>query len=278
MTSGRAARGRGGHRRKTAAAARGVPGVRPVRLQKILALAGFGSRRSVEEYLRQGRVTVNGKIAKLGDSADPSHDVVDLDGERVTSQALAYWMVHKPTGVLSTLRDDEGRRTVVDLLPAGVPRVYPVGRLDWDTSGLLLLTNDGALTHVLLHPSLGNEREYSVTVKGDFPEKVQRRLARGIRLEDGVTAPAVVSNVHCDSDAGTSRFSLTISEGRKHQIRRSLLAMGHPVKKLVRVRMGPLRLGRLKRGSARPLREDEVRALHAHAAALQHSAASVNRR
>jgi len=272
MAPARKTRGRGGRRGKTAATVRRDPDTQRVRLQKILAAAGFGSRRSAEEYLRQGRVTVNGELASLGDSADPSRDVVELDGERLTSQTLSYWMIHKPTAVLSTLRDDEGRRTVVDLLPPGVPRVYPVGRLDWDTSGLVLLTNDGALTHVLLHPSLGSEREYHVTVKGDLPEKVRRRLARGIRLEDGITAPAVVGAVQHDPDAGTSSFSLTLTEGRKHQIRRSLLALGHPVKKLVRVRMGPLRLGRLRRGAARPLRQDEVRALQAHAAALQRSA------
>jgi 23S rRNA pseudouridine2605 synthase len=273
MAPARAARGRRGGRRKVAEASSQAPVADSVRLQKILAAAGFGSRRSAEEYLRQGRVTVNGKVAKLGDSADPSRDVVALDGERLTSQSPTYWMVHKPTGVLSTLRDDDGRRTVVDLLPAGVPRVYPVGRLDWDTSGLVLLTNDGAMAHVLLHPSHGSEREYRVTVRGDLPEKVRRRLARGVRLEDGVTAPAVVGAVQYDPDAGSSSFSLTLIEGRKHQIRRSLLALGHPVKKLVRVRMGPLRLGRLRRGAARPLRQDEVRALHAHAAALRGSAA-----
>lgn len=147
--------------------------------------------------------------------------------------------------------------------------MYPVGRLDWGTSGLVLLTNDGAMTHVLLHPALGNEREYRVTVRGSVLEKTRRRLARGIRLADGVAAPAVVGVVHYDPDADTSSFALTLIEGRKHQIRRSLRALGHPVKKLVRVRMGPLRLGRLRRGAARPLRADEVRALRAHVAALQ---------
>jgi 23S rRNA pseudouridine2605 synthase len=266
MASQRDVRRRRG--RKPAATGRDELPAAPVPLQRILAAAGFGSRRGVEEFLRQGRVTVNGRVVKLGDSADPSRDLVKLDGERLPRQVLSYWMVHKPSGVLSTVRDDQGRRTIVELLPRDLPRLYPVGRLDRDTSGLVLLTNDGPLAHVLLHPSMGNEREYHVRAKGEVLEKTRRRLARGIRLDDRPTAPASVGSIRYDPATDTSEFALTLTEGRKRQIRRTLLVLGHPVKKLVRVRVGPQRLGRLKAGAARPLREDEVRALRAHAAAL----------
>lgn len=244
-----------------------APGGR-VRLQKLLASGGLASRRAAEQFLRQGRVTVNGVPAQLGDSADPAVDRVELDGEPIAGEAIGYWMLHKPLGVITTLSDPEGRRTVADLLPSSLPRVFPVGRLDVDTSGLLLLTNDGALAHALLHPSLGNEREYQVTVKGEVSLAVQRKLARGVRLEDGKTAPAQVERVEYDAARETTRLHLTLSEGRKRQIRRSLLALGHPVKRLVRVRMGPLRLGRLAKGGLRELRPDEVEALRAHAAQL----------
>ncbi|MFP8874688.1 MAG: pseudouridine synthase, partial [Myxococcota bacterium] len=132
------------------------------RLQKILAAAGFGSRRACEEFLRAGRVAVNRQVAELGARADLSRDLVTLDGERIAPERLRYWMVHKPTGMLTTLRDSEGRPTVVELLPPGQVRLFPVGRLDGETSGLVLMTNDGAMTHRLLHPSLGSEREYRV--------------------------------------------------------------------------------------------------------------------
>ena len=281
MTSHRDVRRRREPARKPAATGREELLAAPVQLQRILAAAGFGSRRGVEELVRQGRVTVNGRVAKLGDTADPSRDLVKLDGERLPRQALAYWIVHKPSGVLTTLLDDRGRRTIVELLPNGLPRLYPVGRLDRETSGLVLLTNDGPLAHILLHPSMGNEREYHVTAKGEVLEKTRRRLARGIRLDDGPTAPASVGSVRYDPATGTSTFALTLTEGRNRQIRRTLLVLGHPVKKLVRVRVGPQRLGRLKLGAARPLREEEVRALRAHAAALaevSRSAAGISRR
>jgi 23S rRNA pseudouridine2605 synthase len=240
-----------------------------IRLQKLLASAGFGSRRDVEQFLIEERVTVNGRVANLGDRADPSVDDIRLDGERLLREKPSYWIINKPRGVVTTVRDDEGRRTVMDLLPRNVGRLFPVGRLDRETSGLLLLTNDGDTAHVLLHPSLGNEREYKVNVKGEIDERTIGRLQKGVPLEDGRTAPGRVSAVRFDSDSGTSNFSLVLGEGRKRQIRRSLLILGFPVRRLVRVRMGPLRLGRLAVGEARPLRSEERRALLAHVVKLR---------
>ena len=241
----------------------------PVRLQKLLAGAGFGSRRVVEQFMVEERVTVNGRVASLGERADPGVDDIRLDGERLLREKPSYWILNKPRGVVSTVRDNEGRKTVINLLPKNVGRVFPVGRLDRETSGLLLLTNDGDTAHVLLHPSLGNEREYKVNVKGEIDERAIGRLQKGVPLEEGRTAPGRVSGVKYDSDSGTSSFFLILLEGRKRQIRRSLLILGFPVRRLVRIRMGPIRLGRLAVGEARPLRSEERRALFAHVAALR---------
>jgi len=241
----------------------------PVRLQKLLAAAGFGSRRDTEQFLVDERVTVNRRVAKLGDGADPRVDEIRVDGERLVRERPAYWVLNKPRGVVTTMRDEAGRKTVIDFLPRGVERIYPVGRLDKETSGLLLLTNDGDTAHALLHPSLGNEREYKVNVKGLIDEKAIGRIEKGIVLDEGRTSPGQVRQVRLDPEASTSSFLLTLGEGRKRQIRRSLLMLGFPVRRLVRVRMGPLRLGRLAVGQARPLRSDERRALLDHAAALR---------
>lgn len=234
-----------------------------VRIQKLLAAAGIASRRGAEELLRAGRVAVNGEVVALGASADADVDVVTVDGVAVAREPHAYWMVHKPVGVITTARDPQGRRTVLDLLPedASPVRLFPVGRLDRDTEGLVLLTNDGALAQVLLHPSHESEREYRVTVEGRIPAAALRRLAVGVELDDGTTAPARVGRPRFDAARRTSRFGLTLIEGRKRQVRRALEALGHPVVRLVRVRMGPLRLGRLREGAARELTVDERRAL-----------------
>jgi 23S rRNA pseudouridine2605 synthase len=234
-----------------------------LRLQKILAAAGVASRRGAEDLLRAGRVAVNGEPAQLGQSADPEHDVITLDGVPVEREPFAYWLVNKPVGVISTVHDPQGRSTVVDLVPEPERRVrlFPVGRLDRETEGLVLLTNDGALAHVLLHPSHESEREYRVSVEGRLSAAALRELAAGIELEDGVTAPARTGRPRHDAASGTTRFTLTLIEGRKRQIRRALAALDYPVVRLVRVRMGPLELGRLKPGAARPLTGVERRVL-----------------
>jgi 23S rRNA pseudouridine2605 synthase len=231
---------------------------RSVRLQKIIASAGVASRRGAEELLRAGRVSVNERRAELGESADPERDVVAVDGRPLRQETHAYWMVNKPRGVLTAARDIRGRPTVVDLLPDRLPRLFPVGRLDRDTEGLVLLTNDGELAHVLLHPSFENEREYQVTVSGRIAQRTLRRLAAGVPLDGRMTAPARVERAKFDSRDRTTRFRLTLIEGRKRQIRRTLAALGHPVTALRRVRMGPLRLGPLSPGDARPLTDREI--------------------
>lgn len=248
------------------------------RIQKLLAAAGLTSRRTAEEWIRAGRVRVDGRVAQIGDRADPARQTLTVDGRRVQLAPPVSWALHKPRGVLTTVRDTKGRRTVMDLLPPGVPRLFPVGRLDLDTEGLVLLTNDGALAHALLHPSLGSEREYQVTARGRMRDTTLRRLAEGVELEDGRTATAQVGTPHFDARADATRFRLVLREGRKRQIRRTLAALGHPVLRLVRTRLGPLRLGRLPAGAARPLTGGEVRALQRHAAALERQRQSAGNR
>lgn len=237
------------------------------RLQKLLASAGVASRRRAEELVRAGRVRVNGAVARVGDSADPDEDRIEVDGRLLARAPAVFWLLHKPKGVLTTRRDPQGRRTVLDLLPpeADGARLFPVGRLDRDTEGLLLLTNDGDVAQALLHPSRGSEREYRVTARGRIVDRDLRRLARGVRLADGMTAPARVEGARYLAKQDATRFRLTLVEGRKRQIRRALRALGHPVMELVRTRMGPLRLGRLAAGQARLLAPREERALLAHA-------------
>ena len=234
-----------------------------VRLQKLLADAGVASRRAAEAWIRAGRVRVNGAVAALGDRADPQRDEVRVDGRKLTAENRSYWLLHKPKNVLSTNADpwaqEAGRRTVLELLPAAArrTRLYPVGRLDLDSEGLLLLTNDGAVAQALLHPSHGCEREYRVDVWGDLKPASVQQLARGVELEDGPTLPCRVRVVGYDAARDACRLVLVLREGKKRQIRRALRALGHPVRRLLRVRMGPLRLGELPSGKARPLHPRE---------------------
>jgi 23S rRNA pseudouridine2605 synthase len=226
-----------------------------VRLQKVLARAGFGSRRVCDEMIEDGRVTVDGEVAVLGRRVDTATAHVEVDGVLVgVAPDLVHWLLHKPAGVVTTASDPEGRRTVMDLVP-DEPRVFPVGRLDFETEGLLLLTNDGALTHRLTHPSFGVEKEYLAEVdrmpsRGDL-----RRLREGVELDDGMTAPAKVASL----DDRTLR--ITIHEGRNRQVRRMVEAVGATVLRLVRTRIGPLADRALTAGEWRPLTQDEVRAL-----------------
>jgi 23S rRNA pseudouridine2605 synthase len=227
----------------------------PQRLQKVLAQAGVGSRRACEELIAAGRVRVNGEVAALGARVDRDHDLVEVDGAAIgVREGLAHYLLNKPAGVVTTASDPQGRPTVVDLVPAE-PRVFPVGRLDADTEGLLLLTNDGELAHRLTHPSFGVDKEYLAEVEGEPSRGAIRRLRQGVELEDGLTHPATVS-------AGGPRvLRITIHEGRNRQVRRMCAAVGHPVRRLVRVRIGPVTDHRLPPGQWRPLTRDEVRAL-----------------
>ncbi len=225
------------------------------RLQKVLARAGIGSRRVAEELILARRVRVNGEVAVLGRRVDPEADVVAVDNTPIgTAQGLVYRLLNKPAGVVATADDPQGRPTVVQLVPVE-PRVVPVGRLDIDTEGLLLLTNDGQLHHRLTHPSFGVEKEYLAEVEGVLAARTLQRLRAGIELEDGVTAPARASS------PTSNLLNLTIHEGRNRQVRRMCEAVGHPVRRLVRTRIGPLADPQLRPGTWRDLTVDEVRAL-----------------
>jgi 23S rRNA pseudouridine2605 synthase len=225
------------------------------RLQKVLARTGIGSRRVCEDLIAEGRVTVNGDVAELGRRVDPEVDRVEVDGVPLSvREGLVHYLLNKPAGVVTTASDPQGRPTVVQLVPPE-PRVFPVGRLDADTEGLLLLTNDGDLTHRLTHPSFGVEKEYLALVEGTPSAGDLRRLREGIELDDGVTAPARASL------QPPSSLTLVIHEGRNRQVRRMCEAIGHPVQRLVRVRVGPIADRRLAPGAWRPLTQDEVRAL-----------------
>jgi len=235
------------------------------RLQKVLARAGLGSRRVCEEFIADGRVSVNGEVAQLGRRVRIDHDSVALDGVPViVRDDLVYYLLNKPTGYVSTASDPEGRPTVVELVPE-TPRVFPVGRLDYDTEGLLLLTNDGDLTQLLTHPSFGVVKTYLAEVEGDPSPAAVRALREGVELDDGRTAPARVNVVQRRD--GTAAVELGIHEGRNRQVRRMCEAVGHPVVRLVRTRIGPLRDGSLKPGAWRALTLAEVRRLYEAASA-----------
>jgi 23S rRNA pseudouridine2605 synthase len=230
-----------------------------MRLAKFLAHAGVASRRSAETLIAAGRVSVDGETV-----TDPARDVgegntVALDGRPVTgAEPRVVFALHKPVGVVSTAHDTHGRTTVLDLVPAAGLRLYPVGRLDIDSSGLILLSNDGELANRLTHPRYEVPKAYRATLAGGaIGEGKLRALREGVRLEDGVTAPARVRRL------GADEIELTIHEGRNRQVRRMCDAIGHPVQSLVRVRFGPLSLGDLQPGAHRRLREVEVERLRA---------------
>jgi len=230
------------------------------RLQKILAEAGVASRRRAEELIREGRITVNGRLARIGDKVDPSRDHIKVDGKLVASPAAkAYLMLNKPKQVVTTAEDPEGRTAVMDLVKNKLPRLFPVGRLDFDAEGILLLTNDGEMAHRLSHPSFQVPRTYWVKVKGKpTPEEV-RKLSQGITLEDGPTAPCRI--VFRREARENAWLEMTLREGRNHQVKRMWERMGHPVLKLRRVSFAGLSLGSLKAGEVRHLRPPEVEKL-----------------
>ncbi len=226
------------------------------RLQKILAAAGLGSRRACEELIRQGRVAVNGQVARLGQKADPERDRVTLDGRPVRRREThTYIALYKPVGVVSTAHDPQGRETVLDLVPSPT-RLYPVGRLDYLSAGLVLLTDDGELAQRLMHPRYEHPKEYLVRLAGRVGDGAIARWREGVLLEDGQTAPADVSLLRRERDSTWLR--IVLHEGRKREIRRVAELLGHSVEQLLRVRIGPVRLGDLRPREWRHLTEQEL--------------------
>ena len=225
------------------------------RLQKVLARTGLGSRRVCEKLIVEQRVTVNGEFAELGEKVDPETSQIEVDGLKVgVRQDLVYYLLNKPVGVITTSKDPQERSTVVDLVPTH-PRVFPVGRLDADTEGLILLTNDGDLTNYLTHPSFGIEKEYLVQVEAKPSRNAIRELRQGVELDDGITAPAKVSLVD------EKLIKIVIHEGRNRQVRRMCESVGHPVKRLIRSRIGPIVDRSLHPGSFRELTNQELKSI-----------------
>ncbi|MBQ1876656.1 MAG: rRNA pseudouridine synthase [Selenomonas sp.] len=231
------------------------------RLQKIISQAGIASRRAAEQLIAAGRVTVDGRAAVLGEKADPAAQRIAVDGKPLPrAERHVYYLLHKPTGYISTARDERGRRTVLDLLPEVRERIYPVGRLDGDTSGLLLITNDGTLMNGLLHPRYEVSKTYVAQVAGQVTEQSLEQLRRGLQLEDGMTAPAKARLL--GSRGGLSKVEVTIHEGRNRQVRRMFSAIGCDVRKLKRVRFAFLSLKDVAVGQHRPLTPKEVDRLY----------------
>ena len=238
-----------------------VPG--GVRLQKILAAAGVGSRRHCEELIGAGRVEVDGQVVRrFGARVDPERQVIKVDGRRIPSrQDVVYLAFNKPRGVLTAMSDDRGRKTIVDFLGDRAERLFHVGRLDYDTEGLMLLTNDGELAHRLAHPSYEVAKTYWAQVPGPVPRDLGRRLQAGVELDDGV---AVADKFRVlEQSAGRAMVEVTLHEGRKHIVRRMLAEVGYPVSRLLRTTVGPIRLGGLRPGETRDLTTKEIGELYA---------------
>lgn len=244
----------------------------PQRLQKVMAAAGIGSRRVCEELIAAGRVTVDGRVATLGDRADARESVIAIDGERVVLDGrLVYLALNKPRGIVSTMSDERGRAGISELIGETVSqRVFHVGRLDTDSEGLLLLTNDGKLAHRLTHPSFGVVKTYLAEVPGPVPRSVGRALLQGVELDDGPARADAFRVV--DSSARSALVEIMLHEGRKHIVRRMLDSVGHPVSRLIRTAVGPVKLGDLKTGRWRRLSRAEVADLFAAADALAQAA------
>ncbi|MFZ2447946.1 MAG: pseudouridine synthase [Syntrophobacteraceae bacterium] len=229
-----------------------------IRLQKFLAQAGVASRRAAEEIIRLGRVEVNGRRAEIGCQVDPLRDDVRLDGKSITSREEKIFLAfYKPRGCITSARDPQGRKTVFDFLPEFPARIFPVGRLDYDAEGLLLLTNDGALSNRLLHPRYGISKIYEVKIKGHPDEKTLERLRTGVVLEEGATGPAGVEVIRELPEACWLR--IVLHQGWNRQIKRMGEAVGYPVLKIKRIAYGPVRLGGLRPGDYRHLGPDELR-------------------
>jgi 23S rRNA pseudouridine2605 synthase len=233
-----------------------------VRLQKVLAAAGIGSRRSCEELIAAGRVSVNGaRVLHMGLRVDPQTAVIEVDGDRINVRDdVVYLALNKPRGVLSAMSDDRGRRTVADLVTDRPERLFHVGRLDADSEGLLLLTNDGELAHRLMHPGFGVSKTYLATVPGPVPKSVARRLRAGVELEDGAVQVDAFRVVQ--EQGQRAIVEVVLHEGRKHIVRRLLAEVGHPVERLVRTAIGPVQLGGQRAGTTRELTRAELAGLH----------------
>jgi 23S rRNA pseudouridine2605 synthase len=232
------------------------------RLQKVLAEAGVASRRKCEEYITAGRVQVNGEVVTtLGVKVDPAEDEIKVDGRPINQQKKIYVLLNKPKGVITSATDPGGRKVVTDFLPGIRERVYPVGRLDYDTEGLLLLTNDGEFAHLLTHPKHHVPRTYQATVKGVPHGAVLDKLRAGIQLDDGMTSPAEVEYADINPEKNETIVEITIYEGRNRQVRRMFESVSYPVIKLKRIKFGPIFLTGVPRGKYRHLAPDEIKAL-----------------
>ena len=233
------------------------------RLQKIISQAGIASRRAAEKMIEEGRVTVDGVVASLGAQADADSQTICVDGEPIRrAEAHVYFLLNKPKGYISTAKDDRGRKTVLDLLPEVDARIYPVGRLDNGTEGLLLLTNDGELMNGLLHPAREVWKTYIAQVEGRLEKPELQKLKNGVTLEDGVTAPAKVRVLDWDQKSGRTKLEISIHEGKNRQVRRMCEAVGHSVQALKRTEFAGLSLSGVKRGEYRALSADEVAYLY----------------
>jgi 23S rRNA pseudouridine2605 synthase len=261
-SGGRPSRAGGGARRR-----RGQPVLPPepspaqlLRLQTFLSRAGVASRRAAEELISTGRVTVNGRTAELGSKVDPEKDHVRVDGRSVRLQRIRWIALHKPRGYVTTRDDPSGRKTVYDLLPEDAHHLFHVGRLDRDSSGLVLFTNDGETANRLLHPRYGTLKEYRADVEGRPSAATLERLVEGVELEDG-TARAVSAELRGEVEPGIYRLIVVLQEGRNREVRRMLDAVGHPVRRLFRRSFGPIEIGRLKPGAWRELSPAEIESL-----------------
>ena len=224
-----------------------------MRLQRYLAACGVASRRHAEELIESGAVAVNGVIAKLGDSVDPENDSVTCDGKPLRIEAHVYLLLNKPKGTVTSARDPQGRKTVLEFVQSVPARVFPVGRLDFDVEGALLLTNDGELAHRLMHPRYKIDKVYLASVRGEVRRIALAMFAKGIQLEDGLTAPAAVTVVHMRNDITLLR--LTIHEGKKREVKRMCEAAGHPVRELQRVSIAGINVKGLRPGELASLRK-----------------------
>lgn len=230
------------------------------RLQKVMAHAGVASRRKSEEIIKEGRVEVNGEVVtEMGFKVEPEVDEIKVDGEIISKEKRVYLLLYKPLGYVTTVDDPRGRKTVLDLIDGIKQRIYPVGRLDYNTSGLLVLTNDGELTYVLTHPSYEIKKTYLVEAKGYINDNKLNKLETGVKLSDGITSPARTELM--DRDSFTTKFKLTIHEGRNRQVRRMCEKISNPVKKLERIKFANLNLEGLEPGEYRELTTKELKKL-----------------